>query len=88
MSRIKEALLQGKIVTHNSGTRLVYDTQEQAIWVSAVKLDSWVLLPVGQLNPDDTKFSCIETQPGRCECGKDKHGFMFHSSWCPAAEAP
>ena len=18
-----------------------------------------------------------------CECGKDKHGFMFHSTWCP-----
>lgn len=20
---------------------------------------------------------------GKCECGKDKHGFIFHSTWCP-----
>ena len=22
----------------------------------------------------------------KCECGKDGHGFMFHSTWCPKWE--
>ena len=29
-------------------------------------------------------FDTIPKQSStECECGKDKHGFAFHSSWCP-----